>query len=162
MRASGQVDAYGNIDGILNDASWQSALAATIRKQSAVVYKPENWSGASDLSFSAATLWDSEALYLSVNVVDDTVVEVENWDSILKGDHLELWFDFADSLVNWDAEDWPMRQKPDMFTLQLGIGVPLPGSLPEIRIFSPEKPRDTYGILAAASPTPRPGRSPTA
>ena len=32
-------------------------------------------------------------------------------------DHVELWFDFADSLVDWDADDWPNG----IHTVRLGL-----------------------------------------
>lgn len=141
-----------SIDGQMNESAWLFAQMTTIRQGSDVVYKPENWSGVSDLSFAAATLWDDNGLYLGLVVEDDRVIPVENWETILKGDHLELWLDFADSLVLWDDEGWPVRQKPDSQIMQIGIGVPEVGVGPVIRMLYPE-PEGTLGIVAAVSPT---------
>jgi len=142
------------IDGVLNETTWMSAQVTTIRNPSAVVYKPENWSGASDLSFSAVTVWDADGLYLGIAVEDERVVPVESWERILKGDHLELWLDCADSSVRWDADGWPLRQKPDGNLMQIGVGVPDSGTMPIIRILYPEEPKELTDIVAAASQTP--------
>jgi hypothetical protein len=137
----------------MNESAWLFAQMTTIRQGSDVVYKPENWSGVSDLSFAAAALWDDNGLYLGLVVEDDRVIPVENWETILKGDHVELWLDFADSLVLWDDEGWPVRQKPDSQIMQIGIGVPEVGVVgPVIRTLYPE-PEGTSGIVAAVSPT---------
>jgi hypothetical protein len=139
------------IDGVLHEEDWKSAQTVKIEKKAAVVYTPENWSGSSDLSFSAVTLWDTDALYLAVNVTDENVVYVENWDNILKGDHLELWFDFSDFLVNW--ENMQIRQKPDASVVQIGVGIAKDSQSSLIRFFYPEKPNEPSGILSSSSPT---------
>ncbi len=117
------------------------------------MYKPENWSGALDLSFAGTTLWDADGLYIGIVVVDDRVVPVESWDGILKGDHLELWLDVADSLVQWDVEGWPLRRKPDSRIMQVGVGIPVSGAEVVVRALYPEQPEGTLGITAAAAPT---------
>ena len=141
------------IDGILNEAAWLSAQTTTIRQASDIVYKPENWSGAADLSFAAATLWDAAGLYIGIVAEDDRVVPVDSWDGILKGDHLELWLDVADSLVQWDVEGWPLRRKPDKRIMQIGVGIPVSGTVPVVRALYPEQPEGSLGITAAAAPT---------
>lgn len=141
------------IDGVLSEAAWLSARIANIRHSSAVVYKPENWTGASDLSFAAATLWDTGGLYVGLVVEDETVVPVESWDAILKGDHLEFWLDGATTLVQWDVDNEPLRQKPDGNILQVGVGVPEPGAAPIVRILYPEDFQEPSEILAATSLT---------
>jgi hypothetical protein len=141
------------IDGTLNEAAWVSARIANIRHSSAVVYKPENWTGASDLSFAAATLWDTGGLYVGLVVEDETVVPVESWEAILKGDHLELWLDGAMGLVQWDVDDSPLRQQPDGNILQIGMGVPEPEAEPIVRILYPEDFQEPFEIQAATSLT---------
>ncbi len=141
------------IDGMLNDAAWLAAQTTNIRQASDVVYKPENWAGTSDLSFAAATVWDDDQFYIGLVVEDDRVVPVESWDAILKGDHLELWLDVADSLVQWDVEGRPLRRKPDGQMMQIGVGIPDSSAAPVIRMLYPELPEGTSGIVAAASRT---------
>ncbi len=136
------------IDGVFDENDWKNAWTLDIQEKSAVVYKSENWNGASDLSFSASTLWDPDALYISVNVVDENVVYVENWNEILKGDHLELWFDFSDFLVNW--ENIQIRQKPDQSVVQIGIGV-AKNSRDNVACFLyPEKPNEKSRIVSSS------------
>jgi hypothetical protein len=139
------------IDGKLDEDDWKNAQTFDIRKKPAVVHKPENWSGAADLSFSAATLWDAESLYIGVNVTDEKVISVENWEKILKGEHLELWFDFSGFLVEW--ENMQLRQKPDASVAQIGVGLTESGSENIIRFFYPEKPNKNYGITSASALT---------
>jgi hypothetical protein len=141
------------IDGVLNESAWVSARIANIRHSSAVVYKPENWSGASDLSYAAATLWDVGGLYVGLVVEDDTVVPVESWEAILKGDHLEFWLDAAMELARWDVDGLPLRQQPDGNILQVGVGVPEPGAAPIVRILYPEDFQEPSEITVATSST---------
>jgi len=141
------------IDGMLDEDDWKNAQTFNIQRKSAVVHKPENWNGASDLSFSAATLWDSESLYIAVSVTDENVIYVENWDKILKGDHLELWFDFSDFLVDL-VENMQIRQKPDESVVQIGIGIAENSSDNIVRFLYPEKPNENYGIVSSSSLTP--------
>lgn len=141
------------IDGKLDEDDWKNAQTFDIQEKSAVVHKPENWSGAADLSFSAATLWDQESLYIGVNVTDENVIPVENWEKILKGDHLELWFDFSDLLSEFGLETMEIRQKPDTAVAQIGVGLTESGSDNIVRFFYPEKPNKNYGITSSSSRT---------
>ncbi len=151
--AASRVKAPLKIDGVLNEADWKEAQQAHIREASSVVHKPENWSGAADLSFTASALWDDQALYIGIAVSDDKVVPVENAENMLKGDHLELWFDFAESLVMWDLGGWPLRQKPDGSIRQIGIGVPAAGENVPVRMLYPDKAPQELGITGAMSRT---------
>lgn len=148
QKRSGQL----SIDGKLDEPEWNEAQTFHVRTASDVVYKPENWNGLSDLSFSAATLWDEDFFYLGVAVTDENPLAVENWDTILQGDHLEVWFDFSNTLIL--AEDaFQLRQEPDASVLQIGIGLAETGTEPVIRFLHPDKPNQPYGILASSSLT---------
>lgn len=141
------------IDGSLHESAWQSAPATIIREASGVIYKPEHWSGPSDLNVSVKALWNAEGLYLGLLVEDDAVVPVESWERILKGDHVEIWLDFADSLIHWNADGWPVRRKPDSHTLQIGVGLPEAGQEPVVRMLYPEQPEGASRTVAAAAIT---------
>ncbi len=151
--AASRATAPLTIDGVLNEADWKTTRKSHVREASSIPYGPENWSGASDLSFSASALWDDQAFYVGLAVTDETVVPVENSDRMLTGDHLELWFDFADSLVKWDVEGWPFRQKPDGSIRQIAVGVPSSGDAVFVRMLYPDKAKQEIGITGAVSRT---------
>ena len=140
------------LDGKLDEPDWQNAVWFELQDQADVIYKPENWGGPADLSFTAATLWDDNNLYLAVQVKDDQVVPVENWENLLKGDHLELWFDFAGSLTSEESET-PIRTKSDQNNVQIGVGVTA-NNRSLIRVFYPEKAKKETGINAVSALTP--------
>ena len=77
-----------NLDGIMSE--WGGAAPAAINN---VVYQPENWSGANDLSGVVYAAWDEQYLYLAIRVTDDNIVQ-ESQDRLLhRGDAVELFWD---------------------------------------------------------------------
>lgn len=131
------------LDGKIVEPDWKQAPKAIFDADVDVVHKPENWNGAGDLSFTTMTLWDDTSLYIAAIVTDDTVVTPTSQADLLKGDHLEIWFDFAAATP---------RQKADAAVSQLGIGTAAPGKSAAISFFLPEKAA-TQGIVAAVSVT---------
>jgi hypothetical protein len=90
------------VDGLLTDwTEWP------YRSESAV-FRPENWTGASDLSVQYALAWDEASLYLAAIVTDDAFVQTQRGDTIFRGDSIELLLDvdlpgdFADDGLNGD------------------------------------------------------------
>lgn len=131
------------IDGKLDEAAWKQAQGVMLDAVVNVVHKPENWNGAADLSFTALTLWDDTSLYIAAAVTDDNVVTATSQADLLKGDHLEIWFDFNAAT---------QRQKADAAVSQLGVGVTTPDTPALIRFFLPDK-ASVQGIAAAATLT---------
>jgi serine/threonine protein kinase len=77
-----------SIDGNLDD--W----TGTIYSVPYNVYDPDNtWTGPDDLSASFQISWDSEYLYLAVQVIDDVHAQNETGDTIFKGDDLDIQID---------------------------------------------------------------------
>ena len=101
------------IDGDISD--WPE-LSGQI---TAVIYKPENWSGSADLSATFAAAWDSNNLYLALNVTDDAHVQTEQGRDLFKGDGVEL---LLDANLAIDA-DFPY---PNFDDYQIGLS---PGTL---------------------------------
>ncbi|MEW6096155.1 MAG: sugar-binding protein [bacterium] len=81
------------IDSILSEWEWKDVKEIAIDKKEYVTYKPSNWQGKEDLSGIAMAQRDNKNLYLAIKVKDDNFVQPFTGDNILKGDHLELWFE---------------------------------------------------------------------
>ncbi|HLE27464.1 MAG TPA: sugar-binding protein [Anaerolineales bacterium] len=132
------------VDGDLNEWTLYSFI-------NQVVYRPENWVDAADQSAAFAVGWDSQYLYLAVQLTDDRHVQTEHGELIFKGDSLELLLD-AD--LSGDYSD--ARLSADDF--QLGLS---PGSLiaepAEVYLWFPvSREGKPQGVSVAAQPYPAP------
>ncbi|MEQ9289367.1 MAG: sugar-binding protein [Cyclobacteriaceae bacterium] len=98
-----------------------------------IVYKPENWVDKKDLSFSTSTTWDSEFIYLNVEVTDDEVI-LNSGEDIIYGDHIEFWLDFSNERITKSKHDVflegsrfkyyrTIRNEPDSTLVQGIIGL---------------------------------------
>ncbi|MEW6609803.1 MAG: DPP IV N-terminal domain-containing protein, partial [bacterium] len=81
------------IDSILSEKGWGDVKKISMNKKEDVIYKPSNWQGEEDLSALAMVQGDDKNLYLAIAVKDDNFVQPFTGDNILKGDHLEFWFE---------------------------------------------------------------------
>lgn len=90
------------IDGDLRD--W-GALTVLVNH---ITFRPENWQGPLDLSGIAALAWDATALYLALEVVDETFAAPPAGAQMFLGDGAEILFsadlagDFATTRLNAD------------------------------------------------------------
>lgn len=133
-----------NIDGDISD--WPELYGQIAY----VIYKPENWSGSADLSATFAAAWDSNNLYLALNVTDDAHVQTEQGRDLFKGDGVDLLLD-ANLVV--DA-DFPY---PNFDDYQIGLS---PGALQAnapfaqaYRWYPLEQAASLPEVLVAARPT---------
>lgn len=133
-----------NIDGDISD--WPELYGQIAN----VIYKPENWSGSADLSATFAAAWDSNNLYLALNVTDDAHVQTEQGRDLFKGDGVDLLLD-ANLVV--DA-DFPY---PNFDDYQIGLS---PGALQAnapfaqaYRWYPLEQAASLPEVLVAARPT---------
>ncbi len=98
------LDQPGGIEGIRLDQATFGAV---------------NWTGESDLSGLARLCWTSEALYLSVEVTDDALVQNQSGVTQYRGDEVELLFDtdligdFYDTV--WNEDDIQFGLSPGNF-----------------------------------------------
>jgi hypothetical protein len=76
------------IDGDLSEWSATAYVA-----NQALSYANSNWSGASDLSATYYLSWDSDYLYLAVQRIDDTFVQVSTGRYMYRGDDVEIQLD---------------------------------------------------------------------
>lgn len=134
-----------NIDGDISD--WPE-LNGQITN---VIYKPENWSGSADLSATFAAAWDSNNLYVALNVTDDAHVQTEQGRDLFKGDSVDI---LLDANLALDA-DFPY---PNFDDYQIGLS---PGALQAnapfaqaYRWYPLEQAASLTEVLVAARPTP--------
>lgn len=123
------------IDGKHEEQDWQQARWQNIIEEKHISYGAGRWYALQDLSFRTAMLWQSDALYIAVNVRDNTLIPPKSWEDILYGDHLELWLDFSGDFLRNDR----LRTEPDGAMLQLGFGASMDGQLFN-RLFYPSTP----------------------
>jgi hypothetical protein len=98
------------IDG--NLADWPALPYAV----NTPTYKPENWTGPQDNSFTFDMTWDAGYLYLAASVVDDVHVQTQHNEFIYKGDSLEILLD-ADlagdfTVTHLNADDYQLGLSP--------------------------------------------------
>lgn len=60
-----------------------------------IVYRPENWTGAADLSARFAVGWNDAGLFVAADVTDDVFVQTQRGEALFRGDSLELLVDTA-------------------------------------------------------------------
>lgn len=81
------LSAAPTIDGDLSDWNTDS------HRVNSVVFGASNWSGVSDASANYHIGWTSDALYVGVEVIDNTFVQVSSGSQMYKGDTVELQLD---------------------------------------------------------------------
>jgi hypothetical protein len=93
------------VDGDLAD--WTRATGEI----ESVVFGTSNWSGDSDVSATYYIGWTPTTLYLGIEVVDDTLVQVSSGSQMFKGDIVEIQLDrdlegdyFSNSLTGDDFQ----------------------------------------------------------
>lgn len=80
------------VDGRLDD--WASVPShLEINQHQQVVYQPENWRSAEDLSAQVRLCWRSAGLYIAAEVRDDVFSNSGAGADAFRGDILELYFD---------------------------------------------------------------------
>ncbi len=57
------------------------------------VYNANSWDGSDDLTAVWRLIWDSNNLYIGVEVIDDTHVQTQRGNQIFRGDSLDMQFD---------------------------------------------------------------------
>jgi hypothetical protein len=129
------------IDGDLSD--WPALpYQATIP-----TYKPENWGGPQDNSFTFGLAWDASYLYVAAAVVDDVHVQTQHNELIYKGDSLEVLFD-SDlegdfDVPHLDGDDYQLGLSPGAFN----------GDSPEAWLWFPaSRSGAANGVRLAAKP----------
>lgn len=125
------------IDGDLSD--WRAASCNKLSRAEQITYgDPSNWTGPDDLSGVACFLWDSDNLYMSVDVTDDVLEQAYSGTDMWHGDHVEVWID-TQLQLDFDSA----RESADDF--QLGFS---PGNFDttpsDIFIWTPPTPSERY------------------
>ena len=108
------ITAPASIDGNLGEWTSTSYVA-----NQALSYANSNWTGAGDLSANYYLAWDAEALYLAVQRIDDTFVQVSTGRYMYKGDDVEIQLDLnlaGDySSASLSADDFQIGLSPGNF-----------------------------------------------
>jgi hypothetical protein len=107
------------IDGSLAEWSdvpaWQSAF---------VVFHTSSWDGSDDLQATWRLAWDSNNLYIGVEVIDDIHVQTQSGNQIFRGDSLDMQID-----TDRSGDLGPVLSPDDFqFTFSAGDFVSLPPS----------------------------------
>ena len=131
------VDPPVSIDGRLED--WGTIPnALELRRRELVTYGAENWTGAEDLGATVRLAWRPGGLYVAATVTDDTVFQQLTGRDMFKGDHLEIYLDFAPGVegerTSFGRGQLQFGISPGSFGLEVG-GRVLP---PEIHVWRPE------------------------
>jgi hypothetical protein len=80
------------VDGRLDD--WTTVpLVHEIDRREQVIYQPENWRSADDLSAVVRFSWRREGLCIGADVRDDVFSNSGSGADAFRGDHVELYFD---------------------------------------------------------------------
>ncbi len=66
-----------------------------IERQENATYKAAMWDGPADLSATGHMAWRHEGLFLALEITDDHIAQTQRGRDIWKGDHVELYLDFA-------------------------------------------------------------------
>jgi hypothetical protein len=103
-----------SIDGDLNEWSSTSYIA-----NQALSYANAGWSGASDPSATYYLAWDADFLYLGVQRIDDTFVQVSTGRYMYRGDDVEIQLDVdlpGDySSITLSGDDYQIGLSPGNF-----------------------------------------------
>jgi hypothetical protein len=87
---------------------------------SKVVYGPERYRNANDLSANLMIGWDEDHLYLGIQVMDDQYSQNAIGDQIFKGDHVEL---LLDTDLSGDFSNKKLNSDDYQLGLSLGRGL---------------------------------------
>jgi hypothetical protein len=83
-----QLTSPPTIDGNLGDWGGQLSYVSAFR-----VFNAPGWNGTEDLTAVWQLGWDSNNLYIAVDVTDDTHVQIEDGNQIFRGDSVDIQFD---------------------------------------------------------------------
>ncbi|MEA3403870.1 MAG: sugar-binding protein [Armatimonadota bacterium] len=126
------------VDGDLGD--WVGVPGAiSLDSPEHATYKRLLWDGPEDLSATVHTAWRREGLFLALDITDDMLSQTQRGRDIWKGDHVEVYLDFA-----YDVE--PDRSGFDQGQFQLAFspgnfqdtGDPVTDIQPEVYCHWPE------------------------
>ena len=136
------------LDGNLEE--WQAIPPLAVEHKPHAVYGAGAWKGPRDLSYTVRSQWDEEALYLAVEVRDDTLLQEWRRGDMWEGDHVELWLDmdlYGDYTEAMNSAD----------DFQLGLSPGNFGTLPpEAFVWVPSVPPDSLARIAlGAQQTPK-------
>ncbi len=99
------------IDGRLDEWGSVAEIPLTAR-----VFTRDTWDGTDDLEVTYRLLWDDQALYVGVTVVDDRHVQTFTGRTAFRGDSLEIQFDTD------RAGDFAAQLSPDDYQWVLSPG----------------------------------------
>ncbi|GAB4269444.1 MAG: hypothetical protein Kow0080_13090 [Candidatus Promineifilaceae bacterium] len=83
-----QLPAPPIIDGVLNEWDAVPSYSSAFR-----VFAANSWDGTDDLTAVWRLAWDSNNLYVAVEVTDDTHVQTQTGNALFKGDSVDMQFD---------------------------------------------------------------------
>ncbi|MBI1281010.1 MAG: hypothetical protein GC179_22990 [Anaerolineaceae bacterium] len=131
------------IDGDLTD--WADFPCTNVNSKDQLSFGDASlWSGADDLSGRVCYAWDSENIYVAMDITDDVIVQKYEGTNTWHGDHVELWFD-TQLQLDFDSA----TASDDDF--QLGLS---PGNFkdvkPSIFIWQPAVLDDVYANIEYA------------
>ena len=79
------------IDGKLDD--WDLSRPYETIDNKYIVYGKGACKGTEDLCYRSYILWDEEALYFAIDVIDNKFIQEKAGSDMWEGDHVELWLD---------------------------------------------------------------------
>ncbi len=131
------------IDGDLTE--WKDFPCAEVNSKDQLSFGDAAlWTGPDDLSGKVCYAWDTENLYIAMDVTDDVIVQKYTGTNIWRGDHVELWFD-TQLQLDFDSA----QANSDDF--QVGFS---PGDFkdvkPSIFIWTPHTLEDAYASIQYA------------
>jgi hypothetical protein len=88
VKAAKPVTVDGKLDDWAADTKW-----IELKKKDQVLYGVGAWAGPHDASYKVGILWEDNAVVVSVDAVDNAVVQEKTGADLWEGDHLELWID---------------------------------------------------------------------
>jgi len=134
------------VDAALDDWSGVPNPIVLDRKEQAT-YGATHWNGPADLSGKIRLAWRSEGLYIAAEVTDDVFQQPYTGRDVYKGDHVNLWLD-------WAPGAQPERTMFGEGQVHIGLspgnlGLEEPNLPPEIVLFRPETLPRKGGLIAA-------------
>ncbi len=86
------------VDGVLDDAAWQSAQAFLLNSGAQDVIRPSKWTGTNDYSAMVRFTWDTNYLYAGFDTTDDLIrINLDQPGQAWNGDGAEIFFGFNQS-----------------------------------------------------------------
>lgn len=129
VKRKGQV----TVDGTIAPGEWEGVPSVVVSEKSFVTFHPERWRGLKDLSMEVRGQWDERYVYFGIIVNDDNVVQASTNDEIVKGDHIEIWFDGHPhgAIFENEQRELVVRSKPDNYVRQFAISASVAPDKPE-------------------------------